>query len=72
MRDTFTDELKERILAKDRGEEVVEDAGAPEPSADVVDLMAALEASVQEAKASRRPKRRTPARKHAPAKRKSA
>jgi DNA end-binding protein Ku len=58
-RDTFTDELKERILAKDRGDEVVEEERDAEPSADVVDLMAALEASVQEAKAARRPKRRS-------------
>jgi DNA end-binding protein Ku len=58
-RDTFTDELKERILAKDKGEDVVEEAGAPEPSADVVDLMAALEASVKDAKSARRTKRRS-------------
>jgi DNA end-binding protein Ku len=64
-RDTFTDELKERILAKDKGEEVVEESGAPEPSADVVDLMQALEASVQEAKSARRPRRRAPKRKSA-------
>jgi DNA end-binding protein Ku len=58
-RDTFTDELKERILAKDKGEDVVEEAGAPEPSADVVDLMEALEASVKDAKSARRTKRRS-------------
>ena len=48
--DTFTEELKERILAKDRGDEVVEEEGAPPASADVADLMAALEASVAKAK----------------------
>ncbi len=48
--DTFTEELKERILAKDRGDEVVDEEGAPPPSADVVDLMEALEASVARAK----------------------
>jgi DNA end-binding protein Ku len=60
--DTFTEDLKERILAKDRGDEVVEEEGAPPKSADVVDLMAALEASVSRAKeggrSSRSPKRR--------------
>ncbi|MDQ2650374.1 MAG: Ku protein [Actinomycetota bacterium] len=54
-RDTYTDELKERILAKDRGDEVVEeDEVESEKSADVVDLMAALERSVKEAKSGRR------------------
>jgi DNA end-binding protein Ku len=64
-RDTFTDELKERIVAKDKSEEVVEESGATEPSADVVDLMAALEASVKDAKAARRPKRSASKRKSA-------
>jgi non-homologous end joining protein Ku len=57
-RDTFTDELTERILAKDKGKDVVEEAGPTEPSADVVDLVAALEASVQGAKEARRQRRR--------------
>jgi DNA end-binding protein Ku len=50
--DTYVEELRERITAKDEGKEVVE-AEAGEPTADVVDLMAALEASVQAAKAGR-------------------
>jgi DNA end-binding protein Ku len=48
--DTYVEELRERITAKDKGKEVVEEA-APEPTADVLDLMEALEASVQKAKA---------------------
>jgi DNA end-binding protein Ku len=67
-RDTYTDELKERILAKDRGDEVVEDEVGPEPSADVVDLIAALEASVQDAKSARRSKGRKHTSKHTSAK----
>jgi DNA end-binding protein Ku len=80
--DTFTDELKERILAKDRGDEVVEEEDGPAPTADVVDLMQALEASVARAKEGRRPSRSTTRRpaakrakrtaKQAPAKRKTA
>src|SRR5690606_8297755 len=53
--DTFTEELRSRIEARDRGDEVVEEAEA-EPSDDegkVIDLMAALEASVAEAKSGR-------------------
>ena len=57
--DTFTEELRRRIEAKDAGEEIVEEEPAEEPSAKVVDLMAALEASVEAAKGGRRkPKRR--------------
>jgi DNA end-binding protein Ku len=47
--DTYAEELRRRIKAKDQGKEIVEEA-APEPTADVVDLMEALEASVQKAK----------------------
>jgi DNA end-binding protein Ku len=58
--DTFTEELRERIEAKDRGEDIVEEVAAPEPTGKVVDLMAALEASVDAAKRGgrRRTKRR--------------
>jgi DNA end-binding protein Ku len=58
--DTYTEELRERIEAKGEGKEV-----APEPSkdrgADVLDLMAALEASLDEAKGRKRRAPRTKA-----------
>jgi DNA end-binding protein Ku len=54
--DTFTDELRDVIERKAKGEEVVVEAAA-EPTGDVVDLMAALEASVEAAKKRSRPKR---------------
>ncbi|MEO7370308.1 MAG: Ku protein [Ilumatobacteraceae bacterium] len=59
--DTYTDALRKRIAAKDKGKgkEVFEDA--EEPKGRVLDLMAALEASVDAAK-----KRRTPAGSHKP------
>lgn len=50
--DTFTEELRSMIEAKDRGDEItVEDE--PEPTGKVIDLMAALEASVAEARSGR-------------------
>jgi DNA end-binding protein Ku len=52
-RDTYTEELRKRITRKNSGKEVVE--SAEEPAGRVLDLMAALEASVDAAK-----KRRTP------------
>jgi DNA end-binding protein Ku len=48
--DTFTEELRQRIKAKDEGKEIVEEPERPEPTGKVVDLMAALEASVDAAK----------------------
>jgi DNA end-binding protein Ku len=48
--DTFTEELRERIKAKDRGEARVEEPAPPPTSANVVDLMSALEESVQAAR----------------------
>jgi DNA end-binding protein Ku len=51
--DTYTESLRKRIAAKKSGKEVVETA--EEPAGRVLDLMAALEASVDAAK-----KRRTP------------
>jgi DNA end-binding protein Ku len=45
--DGFTDELRRRIAAKEAGEEIT-DEPAPEPRTDVVDLMSALEASIEE------------------------
>jgi DNA end-binding protein Ku len=50
--DTFTDELRKRIAAKEAGEEITEEP-APEPRTDVVDLMAALEASIGDSKAAK-------------------
>jgi DNA end-binding protein Ku len=53
--DTYTDELERIIARKDKGgDEVVEEAEAKEDRADVVDLLAALEASVSSAKKGRR------------------
>jgi DNA end-binding protein Ku len=54
-RDTFTDELRDRIKAKDKGKEIVEEEPAEAPGK-VVDLMKALEASVNSAKGKRRKK----------------
>ena len=48
--DTYTDELERIIARKDKGEEVVEEAAPDEERADVLDLLAALEASVSKAK----------------------
>jgi len=63
-KDTFTAELRRRIDAKDKGREVVEEQEAA-PSADVVDLMEALEASVKASRARTRPAKRSRARKSA-------
>ena len=56
--DTFTEELRSRIEAKEAGEEITPE---PEPERDekVVDLMQALEASVKDAKSQRRRSRGT-------------
>jgi DNA end-binding protein Ku len=54
--DTYTEELKKRIKAKNAGKKLEEPAA--EKSAEVVDLMAALEASVQAAKGRKAPRRR--------------
>ncbi len=51
-RDTYTEELKSLIDAKAEGKEIVVEAGAP-AEATVLDLMAALEASLAAAKKSR-------------------
>ena len=55
--DTFSEELRDVIKRKAKGEKVVVEEAA-EPTADVLDLMAALEQSVQAAKKRGRPKRR--------------
>ena len=51
--DTFTDELKELIEARDRGDEVVQEPEGDQEDAEVLDLMAALQASVDEASSRR-------------------
>jgi DNA end-binding protein Ku len=66
--DTYTEEVRERITAKDDGKQVARDE-VTEPTGKVLDLMAALEASVDAAKKSRKPARRKPAK---PRARKSA
>jgi DNA end-binding protein Ku len=49
--DTFTEELRQRIAAKERGEELVEEAEPPDATGGkVIDLMAALEESLDAAK----------------------
>jgi DNA end-binding protein Ku len=67
--DTYTEELRQRIEAKRKGKKLVDEPEPPERSAEVVDLMAALEASVEAAKGGRG--RRRPAKKSA-SRRKSA
>ncbi|MEY2471916.1 MAG: end-binding protein Ku [Actinomycetota bacterium] len=59
--DTYTEELRDLIEKKRKGKKVTADE-TPEPDrgdADVVDLMAALEESVKNAKARKRPASRT-------------
>lgn len=72
-RDTYTDELKSIIQRKDKGKDVVVEEEAPAKEGKVLDLMEALEASVNAAKSRRSPKskRSTPRKKAAP-RRKSA
>jgi DNA end-binding protein Ku len=55
--DTYTEELRKRITAKNSGKQVVEEA--EKPAAKVLDLMAALEASVDAAKSRRSPRKAT-------------
>ena len=52
--DTYTEELRKRIKAKDSGKKVVDDAPKEQDSAKIVDLMAALEQSVEAAKGRKR------------------
>jgi DNA end-binding protein Ku len=62
--DTYAEELRRRISAKGSGKEVVDEAPA-EPQSNVLDLMQALEASVQGAKANRTTRKASKARKAA-------
>jgi DNA end-binding protein Ku len=55
--DTFTEELRERIKAKEAGKEITAEP-EEQPDAKVVDLMEALEASVKGAKSKRGGRRR--------------
>jgi DNA end-binding protein Ku len=59
-RDTYTDELRKLIKAKDAGKVITAEA-PPEPEGKVLDLMAALERSVAAAKQRPAGKRRTAA-----------
>jgi len=52
--DTYTDELKDLIARKAKGEDLVIDAGDEDADAEIIDLMAALEASISSAKKGRR------------------
>jgi len=75
--DTYAEDLRTRIKAKDSGKDVVQDESAGEPTGKVLDLMAALEASLEgtrtkrakkPAKAASKPKskpRKRPTRKSA-------
>jgi DNA end-binding protein Ku len=56
-RDTYTEELRRRIARKNSGKEVVESTDKQEGR--VLDLMAALEASVDAAKKRRAPRKST-------------
>jgi DNA end-binding protein Ku len=56
-RDTYTEELRDRIKRKGSGKQVVE--STDEPAGRVLDLMAALEASVDAAKKRRAPRKAT-------------
>ena len=51
--DTFTEDLRDRIEAKDKGKDIVEEAEPAAAAANVVDLMSALEQSVKQAKGGR-------------------
>jgi len=57
-RDTYTEALRKRISAKNAGKEAVETTDE-EPEGRVLDLMAALEASVDAAKKRRAPRKTT-------------
>lgn len=62
-RDTYRERVLEMVEKKAAGEEIAVQPDAPEPAA-VPDLMAALEASLEEAKGKERPtKRKAPAKK---------
>jgi len=69
-KDTYTEELRARIKAKDRGREVVADEAPPRVAAP--DLMAALEESVKAAKGKRAHPRRSTTTRHRTARTRAA
>jgi DNA end-binding protein Ku len=56
--DTYVDELKARIKAKDKGKDVVEAEPEEEKTADIVDLTEALQRSLESGRTRKRPTRR--------------
>ena len=56
--DTYVDELKARIKAKDKGKDVVEAEPEEEKTADIVDLTEALQRSLDSGRSRKRPTRR--------------
>ena len=69
--DTYVEELRKRIKARDKGKEIVE-KDEPAPEGKVLDLMAALERSVEAAKGAQDRRRSRPAKKRPSKARKSA
>jgi DNA end-binding protein Ku len=61
--DTYAEELRARIKAKDKGKDVVEAPQEEAQKGDVLDLMAALEASVEREKAKGTGRRKSPTKK---------
>jgi DNA end-binding protein Ku len=53
-KDTYVEELRERIEAKDAGEDIVAEGPAEERGADVIDLSEALQRSLDEARGGKR------------------
>lgn len=61
-KDTYADELRDRIGRKERGDDVVEsESDQPESSAEVVDLAEALERSLGDARGRRSTRKKAPA-----------
>jgi DNA end-binding protein Ku len=56
--DTYVEELRKRIKAKKAGKEIVDDTVTTETPANVVDLVAALQASLDKAKRPRKARKR--------------
>jgi len=56
--DTYVEQLRKRIKAKRAGKEIVDEAVTTETPANVVDLVAALQASLDKAKRPRKPRKR--------------
>ena len=67
--DTYAEDLRTRIKAKDSGEDVVQDESTGEPTGKVLDLMAALEASLEGTRTKRAKKPAKAASKSKPRKR---